>query len=197
MRIKSPPALIGRWAFFCLKIDFRKSSEQPITNNNNSQYLTMSTTITKTDTTTENGELKQAFSDLIGNLNRNPEGANLAVAVSSTLTDGLVANIKVRDFEIVADEPEAIGGTDTGPNPVECVLAGLASCQQIAIKAHATVLGIDVDEVTVEAEGELDLQGFLGLSDARPGLDRKSTRLNSSHVAISYAVFCLKKKSNV
>src|SRR5207253_7862511 len=28
-------------------------------------------------------------------------------------------------------------------------------------------------------------------------LDRKSTRLNSSHVAISYAVFCLKKKTNV
>src|SRR5439155_7066803 len=29
---------------------------------------------------------------------------------------------------------------------------------------------------------------------ARKGRDRKSTRLNSSHVAISYAVFCLKKK---
>src|SRR5690625_6715545 len=28
-----------------------------------------------------------------------------------------------------------------------------------------------------------------------PGQDRKSTRLNSSHVAISYAVFCLKKKN--
>src|SRR5690625_2591269 len=28
------------------------------------------------------------------------------------------------------------------------------------------------------------------------GKDRKSTRLNSSHVAISYAVFCLKKKKN-
>src|SRR5690349_23954539 len=28
----------------------------------------------------------------------------------------------------------------------------------------------------------------------RPGRDRKSTRLNSSHVEISYAVFCLKKK---
>src|SRR6266702_7380098 len=33
------------------------------------------------------------------------------------------------------------------------------------------------------------------LSRLRPG-DRKSTRLNSSHVAISYAVFCLKKKRN-
>src|SRR3989442_7625463 len=30
--------------------------------------------------------------------------------------------------------------------------------------------------------------------DQRPGGDRKSTRLNSSHVRISYAVFCLKKK---
>src|SRR5438067_2990552 len=29
------------------------------------------------------------------------------------------------------------------------------------------------------------------------GLDRKSTRLNSSHVSISYAVFCLKKKTTV
>src|SRR3712207_7934917 len=31
---------------------------------------------------------------------------------------------------------------------------------------------------------------------ARPGEDRKSTRLNSSHANISYAVFCLKKKKN-
>src|SRR3989442_6245129 len=30
----------------------------------------------------------------------------------------------------------------------------------------------------------------------RPRRDRKSTRLNSSHVRISYAVFCLKKKNN-
>src|ERR1039458_10461985 len=31
----------------------------------------------------------------------------------------------------------------------------------------------------------------------RRGLDRKSTRLNSSHLGISYAVFCLKKKQNI
>src|SRR5690625_5900174 len=34
-----------------------------------------------------------------------------------------------------------------------------------------------------------------GAKDAAFGKDRKSTRLNSSHVAISYAVFCLKKKN--
>src|SRR3989442_10148675 len=37
------------------------------------------------------------------------------------------------------------------------------------------------------------LSGFLGSSYTR---DRKSTRLNSSHVRISYAVFCLKKKKH-
>src|SRR5688572_31456724 len=34
-------------------------------------------------------------------------------------------------------------------------------------------------------------------SEVAPGLDRKSTRLNSSHSQISYAVFCLKKKKKI
>src|SRR5690349_24015961 len=48
-----------------------------------------------------------------------------------------------------------------------------------------------IPELLVDGEG-----GFL-CDPARPELfvDRKSTRLNSSHVEISYAVFCLKKKS--
>src|SRR2546430_7595780 len=36
-----------------------------------------------------------------------------------------------------------------------------------------------------------------GTHSADSGLDRKSTRLNSSHSQISYAVFCLKKKQNI
>src|SRR5437899_8682961 len=48
---------------------------------------------------------------------------------------------------------------------------------------------------TLEGLGALDEQLVLGgLSDEQP--DRKSTRLNSSHLGISYAVFCLKKKKN-
>src|SRR5690625_5930027 len=45
--------------------------------------------------------------------------------------------------------------------------------------------------------GWLPLGGYVkiaGLIDESMDKDRKSTRLNSSHVAISYAVFCLKKK---
>src|SRR5690625_5351208 len=43
---------------------------------------------------------------------------------------------------------------------------------------------------------ELRLEVAVGYNLAARGQDRKSTRLNSSHVAISYAVFCLKKKKN-
>src|SRR5438034_7953466 len=35
------------------------------------------------------------------------------------------------------------------------------------------------------------------IAERPPGLDRKSTRLNSSHTVISYAVFCLKKKKEL
>src|SRR5699024_11455026 len=39
--------------------------------------------------------------------------------------------------------------------------------------------------------------GIIPGTTAVAGIDRKSTRLNSSHVSISYAVFCLKKKKNI
>src|ERR1035438_10587845 len=42
------------------------------------------------------------------------------------------------------------------------------------------------------AKADADLSERPGYRDA---LDRKSTRLNSSHLGISYAVFCLKKKT--
>src|SRR5260221_7816319 len=43
-------------------------------------------------------------------------------------------------------------------------------------------------------ESGLQLLGYTTQAQLQSGLDRKSTRLNSSHTVISYAVFCLKKK---
>src|SRR6266513_5488367 len=42
--------------------------------------------------------------------------------------------------------------------------------------------------------GATNAVAMLSDSKRKRGVDRKSTRLNSSHVSISYAVFCLKKK---
>src|SRR3712207_7445192 len=57
---------------------------------------------------------------------------------------------------------------------------------------HAT--GQEVGVVAVVLVQHRDVRGAGGADAARPVGDRKSTRLNSSHANISYAVFCLKKK---
>src|SRR5262245_65140059 len=58
-------------------------------------------------------------------------------------------------------------------------------------------LDSDPREVVLRLKGEFDKR-FERIEKARPSalesLDRKSTRLNSSNLGISYAVFCLKKK---
>src|SRR2546430_11266521 len=54
--------------------------------------------------------------------------------------------------------------------------------------------GIMQNLVAVAGNGLLDRRAFLRGGAALAAADRKSTRLNSSHSQISYAVFCLKKK---
>src|SRR5947209_10034433 len=49
-------------------------------------------------------------------------------------------------------------------------------------------------DVGVSTKMTIDASGNLGIGTPTPSQDRKSTRLNSSHANISYAVFCLKKK---
>src|SRR3712207_8730780 len=54
-----------------------------------------------------------------------------------------------------------------------------------------------LDLVVVEGEGEILVHLAFQLKLLAGGADRKSTRLNSSHANISYAVFCLKKKKTL
>src|SRR2546426_9203876 len=51
-------------------------------------------------------------------------------------------------------------------------------------------------ELAVGGRARADADAHVGQARAPGGRDRKSTRLNSSHLVISYAVFCLKKKKN-
>src|SRR5437879_8013495 len=54
---------------------------------------------------------------------------------------------------------------------------------------------IDGFQIDVEESTDSRLSLKIGPAAARSSTDRKSTRLNSSHRCISYAVFCLKKKN--
>src|SRR5438034_2289948 len=61
------------------------------------------------------------------------------------------------------------------------------------LKLDAEVLG---DGLPTGENCNVFEHGLAAVAEARGLQDRKSTRLNSSHTVISYAVFCLKKKNN-
>src|SRR5437868_11245151 len=96
-----------------------------------------------------------------------------------------------------APRPTLFPYTTLFRSTVPAVVAGLA----LALDRFGTMPWDAVSEpaialaemgVPVTAELKQQLDGWAKRADA----DRKSTRLNSSHVSTSYAVFCLKKKKN-
>ena len=91
---------------------------------------------------------------------------------------GFRSEAKIRDFAAtVSDEPNSLGGTDTGPNPVEQVLAALGNCLAVGYAANATASGIEIRNLNIELEGNLDLHIFLGLKDGNAGYNQISVKV--------------------
>src|SRR5262250_3306767 len=75
-----------------------------------------------------------------------------------------------KTFQFDADHPEVFASEDVGATPVEYVLVGLASCLTAGIAAVAQHRKIQLRSVTATIEGDMDLQGILGIdSDVRNG----------------------------
>mgnify|MGYP003551698433 FL=1 len=66
-------------------------------------------------------------------------------------------------FEL--DEPPVLLGKNEGANPVEYLLVALSGCLTTSLIAHASAKGIKVKAVESRLEGDLDLRGFLGISE--------------------------------
>ncbi len=93
-----------------------------------------------------------------------------AKAMTVKSPEGLKTTTSVREFEVACDEPVESGGTNLGMNPVELLLASLGSCMTIAAFYLAPAQGINVSAFSVELEGDVDPDGFMGLNpDVRNG----------------------------
>src|SRR5690554_5172213 len=124
---------------------------------------------------------------------------------------GMLASLgmEVVDFGIIEDTPAATErALLQAAQEADCIISsgGVSVGEEDHVKNTVTRLGrLELWKLAIKpgkplAFGYVGETPFMGL----PGnpaavfvtLDRKSTRLNSSHVRISYAVFCLKKKKN-
>ena len=73
-------------------------------------------------------------------------------------------------FVLTGDEPPLLLGDNAGPNAVETVLHGLASCLAVGMAYNAAVEGIKIESLEFDLEGTADLRAFLGITDeVRPG----------------------------
>ena len=110
-----------------------------------------------------------------------PEIALFKFRARNTWIDGTHNRAMVKDFYgalqeddsrdsliFEVDEPPVLCGSNQGANPVEYLLVALSGCLTTSMIAHAAARGIEVKKVESRYEGELDLQGFLGISEAVP-----------------------------
>jgi uncharacterized OsmC-like protein len=68
-------------------------------------------------------------------------------------------------FQASADHPKILCGEDNAPAPVEWVLHALAACLTAGIANISAARGVILHSVECSVEGDIDLQGILGLSD--------------------------------
>lgn len=144
------------------------------------------TTQVATDQTTniENGVDVDYVMDVIDQVKGNSDIAKFQFRAANQWIDGGYNRSTVKEFYgackedetrtepfvMEADEPAILGSNDKGPNPVEFVLHGLAACLTTTMAYHAAVRGIPIEAISSKLEGDLDLRGFLGLSeDVRKG----------------------------
>ncbi|MET1043939.1 MAG: OsmC family protein [Microbacteriaceae bacterium] len=100
----------------------------------------------------------------------NPTSAQLSFKVGGLGEGSVASRITAGKHEFFVDEPAALAGDDIAPSPVEVALGALISCQIVVYRLYAQNLGIEIDSITAEAEGDLDVHGLFGLDEnVRPG----------------------------
>jgi uncharacterized OsmC-like protein len=86
---------------------------------------------------------------------------------------------RAASFEFINGEPPVLLGNNEGANPVEFLLHALAGCVTTTFILHAMARGIAIQELSTELEGDLDVQGLLGLDDAvAPGYEQIRIRVH-------------------
>ena len=135
----------------------------------------------KQTTTVVNGVNVTQLFDTIDAIKGNPEVSKFKFRATNKWQNGTHNRATVKSFygalqednsreplvyEI--DEPPVMLGENKGANPVEYLLVGLSGCMTTALVAHASARGIEIKSVSSSLEGDLDVQGFLGLSETTP-----------------------------
>lgn len=139
-----------------------------------------------TTQTVVNGINTEQLMGMIGAVKQNPAIARATFRSTTTWKQGFQTQADIgnyvqgggevkrgRTFHLSGDHPEGLLGQNTGPAAVETLIAAAAACISGGWATFGAAMNIPVEYLRVELEGDIDLQGFMGLGhDVRPGLER-------------------------
>lgn len=136
-----------------------------------------------------------AVGDLVSAIQQEPANASTVWKSTVDWKGGFRSESRSRDFDPVpSDEPPALGGEDTAPNPVEQLLGALGNCLAVGYAANATASGIELKGLRIELEGDLDLHTFLGLDDGHAGFETIKAKVSIDSDATDSAIEELHRK---
>jgi uncharacterized OsmC-like protein len=97
-----------------------------------------------------------------------PEAALITLRAQARLGDGVTCKIETGQALVAAGLHPATGGTGLSACSGDMLLEALAACAGVTMNAVATALGIELRDASVQAEGDLDFRGTLGLAKEAP-----------------------------
>lgn len=151
--------------------------------------------MTETVSTTLNDVDISSVVSLAKKIQETPDAAATKWKAEVEWKGGFRSEAIIREFTSAkSDEPYVLGGTDTGPNPVEQVLAALGNCLAVGYAANATAAGIMINNLTIDIEGDLDLHTFLGLKAGNAGFSNISVKVKIDSDATPQALQALHDK---
>lgn len=97
-----------------------------------------------------------------------PEAALITLRAQGSLGEGVRCKIETGKGLVTAGLHPATGGNGLSACSGDMLLEALVACAGVTLNTVATALGITLREATLQAEGELDFRGTLGLSKEAP-----------------------------
>ena len=113
-------------------------------------------------------ELRAVQAPLKERYRSTPGAALITLRAQGRLADGITCKIETGKALVSAGLHAATGGTGLSACSGDMLLEALTACAGVTLNAVATALGIELRDATIEAEGDLDFRGTLGVSKEVP-----------------------------
>src|SRR6476469_7134309 len=97
-----------------------------------------------------------------------PDAALVTLRAQGRLGDGVTCRIETGKALVAAGLHPATGGTGVSACSGDMLLEALVACAGVTLNAVATALGIPLRDATLQAEGDLDFRGTLGVAKDAP-----------------------------